>query len=166
MISIYNELYHPSNGNNYIAVYLSPFFGTDAVVGVPAGEWTVRIHGRDIRDGAFHGWIERDGPRRLGRIGPKEAWRFPSFFTEASNVDDSSVGSLSCGRRIVAAANLHEAEERVHITSSQGPARDSRFKPDVAAPGTDIVAANGFAGPEEPWVRMTGRAPSSPGSWR
>lgn len=162
MISIYNELYHPSNGNNYIAVYLSPFFGTEAVVGVPTGEWTVRIHGLDVRDGALHGWIERDDPRRLGRVGPKEAWRFPSFFTESSNVDDSSVGSLACGRRVISVANLNEQEERVHITSSQGPTRDRRFKPDVAAPGTDMLAANGFAGPEAPWVRMTGTSMASP----
>jgi subtilisin family serine protease len=162
MLSIYNELYHPSNGNNYIAIYLSPFFGRDAVVGVPAGEWTVRIHGLDVRDGAFHGWIERDDPRRIGRIGPKEAWRFPSFFTEPSNVDDSSVGSLACGRRVISVANLNESEERVHITSSQGPTRDNRFKPDVAAPGTDIVAANGFADRQAPWVRMTGTSMASP----
>jgi hypothetical protein len=77
MISIYNELYHPANGQNYLAVYLSPFFGPDAVVGIPAGQWTVRLHGLDVRDGSYHGWIERDDPRRLGRVGPREAWRFP-----------------------------------------------------------------------------------------
>lgn len=162
MLSIYNELYHPSNGNNYIAVYLSPFFGKDAVIGIPAGQWTVRLHGRDVRDGSFHGWVERDDPRRLGRVGPKEAWRFPSFFTEVSNVDDSSVGSLACGRRVISVANLHEAEERVHITSSQGPTRDNRSKPDVAAPGTAVVAANGFAEGGDPWVGMTGTSMASP----
>ena len=31
--------------------------------------------------------------------------------------------------------------ERIHITSSQGPTRDGRSKPEIAAPGTDIVAA-------------------------
>ena len=30
------------------------------------------------------------------------------------------------------------------VSSSQGPTRDDRMKPDIAAPGTDIVAANGF----------------------
>jgi subtilisin family serine protease len=162
MVSIYNELYHPANGHNYIAIYLSPFFGQDAVVGIPAGQWAIRLHGRDVRDGAFHGWIERDDPRRLGRVGLREAWRFPSFFTDASNVDHSSVGSLACGRRVISVANLHEAEERVNVSSSQGPTRDNRFKPDVAAPGTDIVAANGFAASEAPWVRMSGTSMASP----
>ena len=95
-------------------------------------------------------------------MGPKESWRFPSFFSEASNVDNSSVGSLACGRRVISVANLHEAEERVHITSSQGPTRDDRNKPELLAPGTDIVAANGFAGPSDAWIGMTGTSMASP----
>lgn len=161
-ISIYNELYHPANGANYIAIYLSPFFGTEYVKGISAGIWQVRLHGLDVRDGRYHGWIERDDPRRLGRIGPKEAWRFPSFFTEASNVDNSSVSSLACGHGTISVANLYESQERIHITSSQGPTRDNRFKPDVAAPGTKIVAANGFSQGDGEWVEMTGTSMASP----
>ena len=161
-ISIYNELYHRSNGINYISIYLSPFFGTEAITGIPSGTWKVRLYGRDVRDGHYHGWIERDDPRRLGRIGPKEAWRFPSFFTEASHVDNSTISSLASGRSVISVANLNEAEERVHITSSQGPTRDNRYKPDVAAPGTDVVAANGFSSSDDPWVKMTGTSMASP----
>ena len=161
-VSIYNELYHPANGSNYISLYLTPFLTEDGVVGVPAGTWTVRLRGIDVRDGTYHGWIERDDPRRLGRVGPREIWRFPSFFSEASNVDNSSVGSLACGRRVISVANLDDAEERIHISSSQGPTRDGRFKPDVAAPGTRIVAAKGFAGPDDLWIEMTGTSMASP----
>ena len=91
-----------------------------------------------------------------------EAWRFPSFFSERSNVDNSSVSSLACGQRVISVANLDEAAERINITSSQGPTRDGRFKPDVAAPGTDIVAAKGFAGRDDLWVAMTGTSMASP----
>lgn len=162
-VSIYNELYHPANGSNYISVYLSPFFHESGIVGVRAGQWTVRLHGREVRDGKFHGWIERDDPRRLGRVGEKkEAWMFPSFFTEKSMVDDSSVSSLACGHRILSVANLDEAKELINVTSSQGPTRDGRFKPDVAAPGTDIVAANGFGGAENRWIAMTGTSMACP----
>lgn len=162
-VSIYNELYHPANGSNYISVYLSPFFHESGIVGVRAGQWTVRLHGREVRDGKFHGWIERDDPRRLGRVGEKkEAWMFPSFFTEKSMVDDSSVSSLACGHRVLSVANLDEAKDLINVTSSQGPTRDGRFKPDVAAPGTDIVAANGFGGAENQWVAMTGTSMACP----
>lgn len=162
VISIYNELYHPSNGQNYIAIFLSPFFGEHEVIGITSGTWRVRLHGLEVRDGRYHGWIERDDPQPLGPLSGRQAWSFPSFFTEASNVDDSSVGTLACGHRVISVANLNAAQERINITSSQGPTRDNRCKPDVAAPGTDIVAANGFAGPDDLWIAMTGTSMASP----
>jgi hypothetical protein len=161
-VSVYNELYRPANGANYISVYLSPFLSEAGVVGVPAGQWTVRLHAREIRDGRYHAWIERDDPRRLGRVGSREAWRFPSFFSERSLVDQSTVNSLACGSGVVSVANLDEAAERISATSSQGPTRDDRFKPEIAAAGTDIVAANGFAPPGEDWVAMSGTSMASP----
>lgn len=162
MISVYNEMYHTANGSNYISVYLSPFFSDTGIVGVPAGRWTIRLHGLEIRDGNYHGWIERDDPRKLGRVGEKDAWRFPSFFSENSMVDNSSVSTLACGYRIISVANLDEVNESINITSSQGPTRDGRSKPDVAAPGTDIIAAKGFAQDENEWVKMTGTSMASP----
>jgi len=160
MISIYNELYHPANGANYIGIYLSPFLGKDAVIGVPKGTWLVRLIGHDVRNGAYHAWIERDDPRRRDFYG-ENAWAFPSFFSNRSNVDHSSVSSLACGRFIISAANLDEAADRISVSSSQGPTRDGRFKPDIAAPGTRIVAAKGFA-PGDPWMRMSGTSMASP----
>lgn len=161
-ISIYNELYHPANGANYISLYLAPFLSDAGTVGIASGRWTVRLHGREVRDGRYHGWIERDDPHPLGRVGDKDAWRFPSFFSTDSNVDDSSVSSLACGNRVVSVANLDEALERINITSSQGPTRDNRNKPDTAAPGTRIVAAKGFAGANDLWVAMSGTSMASP----
>jgi hypothetical protein len=162
-ISIYNELYHPTNGLNYVACYLSPLYSKKAVVGISAGTWLVRLVGLEIRDGNFHGWIERDDPSRLGRVGVLEAWRFPSFLSLKSNVDNSSVSSLACGRYIISVANLDESTNKIHKTSSQGPTRDARQKPEIAAPGVDISAANGFDDHiARPWVSMTGTSMASP----
>jgi subtilisin family serine protease len=165
-ISIYNELYHPSNGSNMISIYLSPYLSRRGAVGVPAGEWMVRLHAREVRDGRFDGWIERDDPRPLGRVGDRETWSFPSFFSERSLVDESTVSSLACGHNILSVANLDEAAERIAVTSSQGPTRDGRRKPEVAAPGTRIVAARGFDERDEkqdgPWMSMSGTSMASP----
>jgi subtilisin family serine protease len=160
-VSVYNELYHPANGANSISIYLSPRFDPQTVIGVASGRWLVRLHGREVRDGRFHGWVERDDPQRLGRLGEKELWSFPSFFSERSNVDRSSVSSLACAERVISVANLDEAQERVHVTSSQGPTRDGRGKPEIAAPGTDISAARGFSDGDL-WVSMTGTSMASP----
>lgn len=157
MLSIYNQLHHAANGSNYISVYLTPFMG-DPVVGIAAGTWLVRLHGQVVRDGRFHAWIERDDPADLG----DGTHYWPSFFSERSNIDASSVSALACGHRIVSVANLDELGRKAHITSSQGPTRDGRPKPDVAAPGTDIIAANGFGEPDEPWISMTGTSMASP----
>lgn len=162
VLSVYNEVYHPANGLNYISLYLSPFFSATEVVGVPAGTWQVRLHAREIRDGRFHAWIERDDPQQLGRVAEREAWAFPSFFTEATLVDDTTVSSLGCANRTITVANLDEAQNRVNISSSQGPTRDGREKPDVAAPGTNIVAAKGFADEADEWLAMTGTSMASP----
>ena len=162
-ISIYNELYHASNGANYIGVYLSPNFAANPIIGISAGTWTVRLHGQDIRDGHFDGWIERDDPHVLppqpGVVAPLA---FPSFLSERSNVDCSSISTLACGLRVVAVGNLDDVRERINVSSSQGPTRDGRYKPDVVANGTEVVAASGFTGDSERWVAMTGTSMASP----
>ncbi len=162
-ISIYNDVYHAANGANYIGIFLSPNFKAQKPIGIAAGQWVVRLHGRDIRDGRFDGWIERDDPSPL-QPEPEhpKRWRFPSFFSERSNVDSSSISTLACGNRVVAVANLDTARESINVTSSQGPTREGANKPDIAAPGTDIVAANGFSSPADEWVGMTGTSMASP----
>ena len=160
-LSIYNELYKPANGLNYIGIYLSPLYAEQGVVGVQAGTWKVRLTGRDVREGEFHAWIERDDPRPLDGVGEGQAWFFPSFFSRDTNVDNSSVSSLACGRSVISVANLDQDQDRVHISSSQGPTRDGRQKPEIAAPGTSITAARGFD-PDQRWVKMTGTSMASP----
>ncbi|MEO5917849.1 MAG: S8 family serine peptidase [Luteolibacter sp.] len=164
VLSIYNELYHAANGSNYLSLYLSPFYPPpgQGIVGIAAGVWAVRIHADEVRDGRYHGWIERDDPRRTDAIPGPENWRFPSFFSERSNIDDSSISSMATGHQVIAVGNLDEPVERIHITSSQGPTRDGREKPDVAAAGTEITAANGFSASGSPWIRMTGTSMASP----
>jgi subtilisin family serine protease len=162
VLSIYSELYHPTNGENYIAVYLTPHYGDENYRPVAPGVWRVRLHGDEIRDGTYHAWIERDDPMELGRISQLTAYRFPSFFSEATNVDSHSIGSLGCSHRVVAVANIDSDANRVHISSSQGPTRDGRSKPDIAARGTNVVAAKGFGDVGDTWVSMTGTSMASP----
>lgn len=161
-VSIYSESYHPSNGQNRISIFLSPRLKSP-VVGIEAGTWTVRLHGVEVRDGRFDAWIERDDPRPLGQIGESQVWQFPSFFGIHSNVDRSSVSSLACSRHVIAVGNANAAFESINPSSSQGPTWDGRPKPDIAAPGTEIVAARGFChGDEQIWIAKTGTSMASP----
>ncbi|MFT7648625.1 MAG: hypothetical protein ACI8Y4_003377 [Candidatus Poriferisodalaceae bacterium] len=105
-LSAYNELYHPANGLNYVAIYLSPFLGENPIIGVRPGTWKIRLHGREVRAGRYDGWIERDDPRRRGLSADRQLWNFPSFFAEGTNVDNSSVSSLASGQRVLSAPRL------------------------------------------------------------
>lgn len=161
-VSVYNELYHPTNGGNYVAVYLSPNLQPSSIRGVEAGVWRIRLVGDEIRNGRFNCWIERDDPIEIRSVGAVRLYRFPSFFSEGSNVDSHSISSLACGHRVISVANLDDARQRINISSSQGPTRDDRMKPDIAAPGTDIVAAKGFSEDNKVWIGKTGTSMASP----
>ncbi len=161
-VSLYNELYHPINGGNYAAIYLAPNLQPGSIRGVEAGVWRVRLVGDEIRSGRFNCWIERDDPVDIRSVGAVRLYRFPSFFSETSNVDSHSISSLACGHRVIAVANLDDARQRINISSSQGPTRDDRMKPDIAAPGTDIVAAKGFSADGKAWIGKTGTSMASP----
>ncbi len=162
-ISIYNDSYHFANGLNYIGIYLSPNLKhRGKIVPISSGVWQVRLTGDEIRHGEFDGWIERDDPRPLETDGDVQFWNFPSFFTEQSNVDNTSISSLACAHNVIAVANCDIENEKINITSSQGPTRDKRNKPEVMAPGTNITAAKGFAGPNDLWTTMSGTSMASP----
>ncbi|HEX6741428.1 MAG TPA: S8 family serine peptidase, partial [Sphingomicrobium sp.] len=141
---------------------LTPNLDQENLRGVAAGIWTVRLIGDEIRDGRFDCWIERDDPIDVGSFRGVRLVRFPSFFSERSNVDSHSISSLACGQQVIAVANLDEPNQRINASSSQGPTRDNRNKPEVAAPGTDIVAAKGFSDDGEAWISMTGTSMASP----
>jgi subtilisin family serine protease len=149
-LSIYNDIFHINNGDNSIAIYLSPLFQSpDMIIGVAPGIWRVRLHGRAIREGRFHAWIEHDVLRESRPGSGENAWNIPSIFSRSSNSKGFSISSLSCGYSVVSAANWNPAQNGIYKTSSQGPTRDGRSKPEIAAPGTSIRAARGFAqGPD------------------
>ena len=162
-ISVYNDLYHFANGNNYIGIYLSPNLKkADKIIPVKAGNWQIRLKGDEIRNGEFNAWIERDDPKPLGALGSKENWNFPSFLVEKSNTDNTSISSLACARYVIAVGNCDVANEKISSSSSQGPTKDKRNKPEVIAPGTNITAAKGFSTEEDAWMSMSGTSMASP----
>jgi subtilisin family serine protease len=165
MLSVHSETYYPANGANRISIVLSPFFAAPEADARPigpiaAGEWLVRLTGVVVRDGRYDAWIERDDPRRMPGPGGR-SWRYPSAFAPGTYTTDRMISSLACAGRIVSVANVDTTRNAAHVTSSRGPTRDGRFKPDLGADGTDIVAAGGFDR-TQPWIEMTGTSMASP----
>jgi subtilisin family serine protease len=165
VLSIHSETYYPANGANRISIVLSPFFDTvdnqSLFQGpIAPGQWQVRLTGVVVRDGRYDAWIERDDPRRTAGPGGRN-WRYPSYFAPGSYTDDRMISSLACAERILAVANVDVGRNAAHVTSSRGPTRDGRFKPDIGADGTDVIAAAGFDR-RRSWMEMTGTSMASP----
>lgn len=113
----------PNNGDNVISL----FNATKAAT--PQGNWTVRLHGVQVTNGSFHAWIERDDLGQTKFAPPQD--------------NSHTIGSLSCGQKtiVVGSYDAHKANTPLSFFSSAGPTRDERQKPEISAPGHDVVAA-------------------------
>lgn len=145
---IYHHRRKPLGGNGDRHVDL--FLWRDA----PEGDWRMTLHGKNVRDGRFHAWIERDSGRSPAFTGPEMTER-------------STTGSLANGMHsiTVGATNPRAPGLQFGQFSSSGPTRDGRTKPEIAAPGVAIVAAkstppDGSRGPRS--VAKSGTSMAAP----
>jgi subtilisin family serine protease/LAS superfamily LD-carboxypeptidase LdcB len=122
---IYHRRHDPNNGDNQIVVYIDPLGH--------AGEWTVTLEARQVSSGRFHAWIERDDTCRGCQ----------ARFTPADSSPVTTIGTITTSRLplVVGAYDGHDPGRPVAPFSSSGPSRDLRIKPDMGAPGVDILAA-------------------------
>jgi len=116
-----SRLLDPNNGDNTIGVFTSP--------AVPPGRWVLRLTSTTGSPVPFHAWIERDD---FGQ----------STFDEPLD-STHTIGSISCGQStiVVGSYDAHKTSHPISWFSSAGPTRDGRHKPEVSAPGHDVVAA-------------------------
>jgi subtilisin family serine protease len=122
---VYHRAREPNNLDNAIHVYL--------YAGAPAGRWELVLTGDDVVDGRFDAWIERDAA----------CADCQARFDARMAVPLSTTGSIANGFRPVAvgAYDAHDPELRLGRFSSAGPTRDGRIKPDLVAPGVEVLAA-------------------------
>ena len=85
----------------------------------------------------------------------------PSFLSESSSVDSHTINGLACSPSVIGVGNLDRTVGAIASSSSKGPTRDRRSKPDIVAPGTGIVAAKGFD-PKTSWLALSGTSMASP----
>ncbi|SED01976.1 phage tail tip lysozyme [Streptomyces melanosporofaciens] len=126
---VVGRIYHlrdRNNGEHMVDLFLDP--------SAPAGHWRLTLHPVRIRNGRFDAWIERDEACK-----PCQA-RFVD-----SDVDPfCTLGTLANShgpQLIVGAYDAHTPGRPVADFSSWGPTRDGRLKPDLLAPGVDVLAA-------------------------
>jgi|GEM_PF-1134747 len=130
---LYHRARDPNNGDNHIDIFLKP--------AAPAGSWQVTLRGEAVVDGRVHLWVERDAP----------CYRCDSRFPAAEADPFSTIGTICNGFYTVAvgAYDAHAPELRLAPFSSAGPTRDGRQKPDLLAPGVNVLGAR--SAPPEGW---------------
>jgi Subtilase family len=122
---LYHRAHDPNNGDNHVDAFLFP--------NGHAGTWTVALEAERVRSGRFHAWLERDEVCE-----PCQA----RFIT--GDIDPAcTTGTIANSRvpLVVGAYDAHSPSRPMAAFSSSGPTRDDRWKPDLAAPGKDILAA-------------------------
>ena len=122
---VYHRECDPNNHDNHIVAYLDPIGN--------AGDWTVILEARRVKDGRFHAWIERDD----------YCSGCQARFIPADSRRRTTVGTIATSRLplVVGAYDGHDPARPAAPFSSSGPSRDLRPKPDLAAPGVGVLAA-------------------------
>lgn len=122
------ERLHSDNGDSRLLVRVHRG-GVPAVFEI--GVWTLHVRARAaFGDCRLDAWIERRNTR-------------PLAFTNHL-VDDCSLSIPATARSVIAVGSISpSAPFAIAVSSSRGPTRDERAKPDVTAPGDGITAARG-----------------------
>jgi subtilisin family serine protease len=146
----YHRSHEPNNKKNHIDVFLYPE--------APAGTWEIELRGRDVADGRFHAWVERDAA----------CAHCQSLLRADQAVHTTTTGTICNGLWTIAvgAYDAHSPGRDIASFSSCGPTSDGRQKPDVVAPGSNVIGAR--SAPLEPadppmlTTRMSGTSMACP----
>jgi subtilisin family serine protease len=119
----YHRARDPNNADHVIDVFVWP--------SAQPGRWVLAVHGAWVTRGRLDAWIERDDRGPQGR------------FARGRARQTGTTGTICNGRNTIAvgAHDPRQGPRGVGRFSSCGPTRDGRRKPDLAAPGTAILAA-------------------------
>lgn len=138
--------FSPLNGDAQIYVEIIPAPALDpfSPPQITRGAWEVELESIESRDGHFDAWIERDFRD------PNNNFADQSFFVGSDFDPVITLGTPATNLKAVAVANYNHVTQSANSSSSRGPTRDGRQKPEVAAPGTNIFSSNSLGGRRPP----------------
>jgi phosphatidylserine/phosphatidylglycerophosphate/cardiolipin synthase-like enzyme/subtilisin family serine protease len=141
----YHRSHEPNNGQNHIQVFLYPRG--------PGGAWELELIGADISDGRFHCWVERAGSGPHGQ----------SLLDAAHAVHTTTTNTICNGYHTIAvgAYDAHSPGREPAPFSSSGPTVDDRVKPDLLAPGVQVLSARSASGREQDVARAVRKSGTS-----
>jgi subtilisin family serine protease len=147
---LYHRACDPNNGDHHIDIFLDP--------GAPGGRWSVELEPVSVRNGRYHAWIERDLSLRHAQ----------STFAPEVVSTECTTGTICNGKYSIAvgAVDTHQSDLPLGRFSSGGRLRDGRQKPDLVAPGVQILSARSAPSDAESAAsgqsRMSGTSMAAP----
>lgn len=140
-------LNHRDNGDNLLVVTIEPDGSP-----IQGGLWTLRLLGKTILSlgaGVVHAWVERERGRAVA-------------FNTGDN-DEMTLSIPGTANHVITVAACGSALPLMLTRSSSwGLTRDRRPKPDLVAPGTDVVAARANTNDHQETTAMTGTSMAAP----
>jgi hypothetical protein len=150
-VRVTSVLGDPRNGDNLISVIL-----TLPVGGALTGNWTIVLAGTTVLNGRFDGWIDVNN-------GGRGRWQAP-FVQETA----LTISPPATARRPISVGNHEKVgpPPTIRASSSLGPTRDGRIKPEIATVGTNVMAPRSrnmnAVAPGALYVSMTGTSMAAP----
>ncbi|TCT16300.1 subtilase family protein [Natranaerovirga pectinivora] len=108
------------------------------------GIWTIRVYGDVVVSGQYNMWMDREG-----WIQPATQFLRPNFNT--------TLTLPSTSREPISVGAYNHMDNSVYIGSGRGPTRDGRLKPDLVAPGVNVLGPL----PNNTYGTMTGTSVSA-----
>ncbi|TDF56782.1 S8 family serine peptidase [Cupriavidus sp. L7L] len=136
---------HVDNGDSRLVIQIAPQSAQ-----IQVGRWSLNVQGINVRsrDPVVNVWVERDDARAV------------RFTTEVPEVTLSIPGTADT---VITVAACHVGTPlQLTSSSSFGPTRDGRAKPDLCAPGNNITAALAGNANLRAGVSMTGTSMAAP----
>ena len=118
--------YHKDNGDSRLLITIE----NGSVSFIEQGTWVLEINSREVNSREINAWIERDDNR-------------PINFTNHIK-EEMTLSIPGTARSVITVGSVNSSMPiKLADSSSHGPTRDERDKPDLVAPGEQIEAAKG-----------------------
>jgi hypothetical protein len=128
VVDVISTLGDARNGDNVISVITT---GVDADTAIPVGDWVFTLSSAQVVHGKFHAWVERNNRGY-------RAFAVPAF-THQVATPATGVRTLAVGNHMETNLGLTPS---ISSSSSRGPTRDGRRKPEISATGSNMLMAN------------------------
>jgi subtilisin family serine protease len=129
----YHRPYDSTSPDHHLNLFLYP--------GIPGGNWKLVLTGEEVSDGRWDAYVERDATCQGCQ----------SVFVGPHVSKSGTTGSICNGRLTITVGAVDHTRlasdglPELASFSSSGPVRDGRQKPDIVAPGVNIVSARSMS---------------------